>query len=94
MSLSNTEKLKVEIVGHVARITVDNPAANTWDTESLPGLADLVEKLNADKNIYALVITGEGEKFFSAGADLKIFADGDPEAAGVMAANFGKAFET
>ena len=94
MSLSNTEKLKVETVGHVARITVDNPAANTWDTESLPGLADLVEKLNADKNIYALVITGEGEKFFSAGADLKIFADGDPEAAGVMAANFGKAFET
>ncbi|QFU75173.1 enoyl-CoA hydratase [Halioglobus maricola] len=94
MSLSNTEKLKVEIVGHVAKITVDNPAANTWDTESLPGLADLVEKLNADKNIYALVITGAGEKFFSAGADLKIFADGDPEAAGIMAADFGKAFET
>ena len=94
MSLSNTEKLKVEIVGHVAQVTIDNPAANTWDTESLPGLADLVEKLNADKNIYALVITGAGEKFFSAGADLKIFADGDPQAAGVMAADFGKAFET
>ena len=30
MSLSNTEKLKVEIVGHVARVTIDNPAANTW----------------------------------------------------------------
>ena len=94
MSLSNTEKLKVEIVGHVAKVTIDNPAANTWDTESLPGLADLVEKLNADRNIYALVMTGEGEKFFSAGADLKIFADGDPQAAGVMAADFGKAFET
>lgn len=94
MSLSNTEKLKVEIVGHVAKITVDNPAANTWDTESLPGLAALVEALNAEKNIYALVITGAGEKFFSAGADLKIFADGDPEAAGKMAAYFGQAFET
>ena len=94
MSLSNTEKLKVEIVGHVARVTIDNPAANTWDTESLPGLADLVTKLNADKNVYALVITGAGDKFFSAGADLKIFADGDPQAAGVMAADFGKAFET
>ncbi|RLQ21672.1 enoyl-CoA hydratase [Seongchinamella sediminis] len=94
MSLSNTEKLKVEVVGHVARITIDNPAANTWDAESLPGLADLVEKLNADRNIYALVITGAGEKFFSAGADLKIFADGDPGAAGAMAAHFGKAFET
>ncbi len=94
MSLSTTEKLKVEVVGHVARITVDNPAANTWDTESLPGLAELVEKLNADRNIYALVITGAGEKFFSAGADLNIFADGDPVAAGEMAALFGEAFET
>lgn len=94
MSLSTTEKLKLEVVGHVAKITVDNPAANTWDTESLPGLAELAEKLNADKNIYALVITGEGEKFFSAGADLNIFADGDPVAAGEMAALFGNAFET
>ena len=94
MSLSISEKLKVEITGHTAQVTIDNPAANTWDAESLPALADLVEKLNADRNIYALVITGQGEKFFSAGADLNIFADGDPEAAGQMAADFGKAFET
>jgi len=94
MSLSNTEKLKVEIVGHVARVTIDNPAANTWDAESLPGLAALVAALNADRNIYALVMTGAGEKFFSAGADLNLFADGDPEAAGKMAAEFGRAFET
>ena len=94
MSLSISEKLKVEIVGHTARVTIDNPGANTFDTESLPALKDLVEKLNADRNVYALVITGEGEKFFSAGADLNIFADGDPVAAGEMAALFGKAFET
>jgi enoyl-CoA hydratase/carnithine racemase len=94
MSLSTSEKLKVEIVGHTAKITIDNPGANTWDTESLPALKDLVEKLNADKNIYALVITGEGEKFFSAGADLKLFADGDPENARRMAVYFGEAFET
>jgi len=62
MSLSTTEKLKVEIVDHVAKLTIDNPAANTWDTESLPALADLVEKLNADRNIYALVITGQGRR--------------------------------
>jgi enoyl-CoA hydratase/carnithine racemase len=93
MSLSTSDKLKVEIVGHTAKITIDNPGANTWDTESLPALKDLVAKLNADKNIYALVITGEGEKFFSAGADLKLFADGDPENARRMAVYFGEAFE-
>jgi enoyl-CoA hydratase/carnithine racemase len=94
MSLSISEKLKVAIIGHTAQITIDNPGANTWDTESLPALQDLVEKLNADKNIYALVITGAGEKFFSAGADLNLFADGEPETARKMAAFFGQGFET
>ena len=70
MSLSISEKLKVEIIGHTALITIDNPGANTWDTESLPALKDLVEKLNKEKDVYALVLTGAGEKFFSAGADL------------------------
>jgi hypothetical protein len=31
MSLSISEKLKVEIVGHTALVRIDNPAANTWD---------------------------------------------------------------
>jgi enoyl-CoA hydratase/carnithine racemase len=94
MSLSNSDKLKVEIKGHTAQITIDNPGANTWDVESLPALKDLVEKLNAQRDIYALVITGAGEKFFSAGADLNLFADGDAGNARRMAVYFGEAFET
>lgn len=93
MSLSTSDKLKLEIRGHTALVTVDNPAANTWDTGSLPAFRDLVETLNAEKSVYALVLTGAGEKFFSAGADLKLFADGDPENAGLMGKLFGEAFE-
>ena len=93
MSLSTSEKLKVELRGHTALVTIDNPGANTWDAESLPALQALVAKLNDDRNIYALVLTGAGEKFFSAGADLKLFADGDPETARKMAEYFGEAFE-
>jgi len=93
VSLSTSEKLKVELRGHTALVTIDNPGANTWDTESLPALKALVAKLNQEKNIYALVITGAGEKFFSAGADLKLFADGDPATARTMAEYFGEAFE-
>ena len=93
MSISTSEKLKVEIRGNVALLTMDNPAANTWDVESLPALRDVVETLNADRDIYALVITGKGEKFFSAGADLKLFADGDPHTAAEMARFFGGGFE-
>jgi len=94
MSLSKSEKLKVELRGHTALVTIDNPGANTWDKESLPALKDLVEKLNEDREVYALVLTGAGDKFFSAGADLKLFADGDPATARTMAQSFGAAFET
>jgi len=57
------------------------------------GLTQLVADLNADPDVYALVITGGGAKFFSAGADLNVFADGNKDTAFAMAAAFGEAFE-
>ncbi|HEY9042964.1 MAG TPA: enoyl-CoA hydratase [Rheinheimera sp.] len=87
-------QLKLEKRGHTALITMSNPPANTWTADTLTQLRDAVKSLDADKNIYALVITGEGEKFFSAGADLKLFADGDKAVASDMARIFGEAFET
>jgi len=87
-------KLILEKMDHVAVITINNPPANTWDSESLPQLKGMIQALNADKDIYSLVVTGQGEKFFSAGADLKLFADGDKGNAGDMARYFGEAFET
>lgn len=81
------------IEGHVAVITMTNPPANTWTRQSLDALAQLIQKFNADKNIYSLVITGDGEKFFSAGADLKLFADGNKQTAADLSTAFGRAFE-
>ncbi|MBF6622988.1 MAG: enoyl-CoA hydratase [Pseudomonas stutzeri] len=89
-----THKLTVEKHGHTALITINHPPANTWDRETLIGLKQVIEHLNHDKDIYALVICGQGEKFFSAGADLKLFADGDRLRAREMARRFGEAFET
>jgi len=91
---SPTPKLKVDRRGHTALITIDNPAANTWDEESLSGLEAIVAAANADRDVYAIVVTGAGEKFFSAGADLKLFASGDKGVAATMSARFGAAFET
>ncbi|ANQ19590.1 enoyl-CoA hydratase [Vibrio natriegens] len=79
---------------HIAVITMNNPPANTWTADSLNALKTLVLELNQNKDVYALVITGNGEKFFSAGADLKLFADGDKAVALDMARAFGEAFET
>jgi enoyl-CoA hydratase/carnithine racemase len=85
--------LKIEVDGHIAILTLSNPPANTWTVHSLAALRDLITALNADRTIYALVVTGEGEKFFSAGADLKQFASGDKALAREAARRFGEAFE-
>ncbi|WP_375749311.1 enoyl-CoA hydratase [Vibrio sp. HN007] len=89
-----TENIKVEIDSHIATLTIRNPPANTWTLDSLSELKNLVEELNQNKAVYALVLTGEGDKFFSAGADLKTFASGDKAMAADMALAFGEAFET
>lgn len=90
---SPTDKLLVEQRGHTVLVTINTPPANTWDQESLAGLETLVARCNDDRDVYALVITGSGEKFFSAGADLKLFAGGDKGVAATMAKAFGTAFE-
>ena len=86
--------LELERDGHVAIVTLSNPPANTWTVRSLSALRELVRELDADRDVYALVITGHGEKFFSAGADLKQFASGDKAEAREAARRFGEAFES
>jgi enoyl-CoA hydratase/carnithine racemase len=86
--------LALERHDHTAVATLTNPPAHVWTQESLVGLTRLVRDLTADREIYALVITGDGDRFFSAGADLKLFADADKGLAATMARRFGEAFET
>ena len=85
--------IESSIDGHVAVITLNNPSANTFTAEGLLQLGTLVGELNRNLEVYAVVVTGHGEKFFSAGADLKTFADGDKVRARLMAQRFGAAFE-
>jgi len=80
------------IEGHTAFITIDNPPANTWTPDGLRTLEALIAELNADRQVYAAVITGTGSKFFSAGADLKSF-QGDKVLARHFIARFGATFE-
>jgi enoyl-CoA hydratase/carnithine racemase len=84
--------MRHEVRGHTAFVTIDNPPANTWTPESLRALESLVHALDADRAVYAMVVTGAGSKFFSAGADLKTF-QGDKVAARHFIACFGAAFE-
>ncbi len=59
--------------GHVAILTLSRPEArNAWCQEYNEGFVDILPKLEADKDIRCVVLTGDpAGNAFSAGADLK-----------------------
>ena len=86
-------RIQLEYHGHVAYITLDHPPANTWTLASLRAFVQMMAELDGKPEIVALVVRGAGDKFFCAGADLKMFADGDSQHAEQVAQAFGEAFE-
>ncbi len=85
--------IELHIDGSVATLTLNRPPANAFSREGLLKLRDTVRELDANPAVRALVITGHGPKFFSAGADLNTFASGDKAVALDMIGAFGQAFE-
>ena len=65
---------------HIAVATINRPKAlNALNSEVLSDLNALVDIVTADQDIYALVITGSGEKAFVAGADIGEISTLTPE---------------
>ncbi|MDO9003969.1 MAG: enoyl-CoA hydratase [Aquabacterium sp.] len=85
--------IELELQGNTALVTLSRPPANAFSLEGLRQLRQTIHDLNANAAVRALVITGSGPKFFSAGADLNTFADGDRAKALDMIQAFGAAFE-
>ena len=85
--------IELNIDGGVATVTLNRPPANAFSREGLLQLRDTIQQLEANPAVRALVITGTGPKFFSAGADLNTFASGDKAVALAMISAFGLAFE-
>jgi enoyl-CoA hydratase/carnithine racemase len=63
----------------VAYVTLDNPPANSYDLAFMRAFAaDVDEAIASDARV--VVVRSASEKFFSAGADVKRFLDGDVDA--------------
>ena len=62
----------------VAVIEMNDPPANTYTYEMNRQLDDAILKARMDNGVYVIVLTGAGDKFFSAGANIKMLASVDP----------------
>lgn len=70
-----------EPVPHVALLTITREARmNALDTATRRQLAAELDRLDRDPDVRCIVITGEGERAFSAGGDLKEPAHHEPGA--------------
>jgi enoyl-CoA hydratase len=74
------QELTVESRGDVRVLTINRPTAlNAMTREMYTELTSTLRELDEDPNVRAIIVTGAGDKAFSAGADLKLFHTGEEE---------------
>ncbi|MFG1709434.1 enoyl-CoA hydratase-related protein [Nonomuraea sp. M3C6] len=85
--------VRFEVIDHVARVTIDRPhVLNAVDDKTHRTLCEIWERIEADRDVRVVVLTGAGEKSFCVGADmsadaidktgLEYWADLDPNGFG------------
>src|SRR5438046_9036894 len=77
---------KQDSIGH---IVLDRPPANSYDKTFMEELESAIDEAARDDAVKAILLRSAGEKFFSAGADVSVFAksDMDTQNAFVVCAN-------
>lgn len=73
----NNAVLLEKLEGHIACVTLNRPdAMNAVNADVTRALEAIVDQCEADADIWVVILTGAGEKAFSAGADLKEVSSG------------------
>ncbi len=62
----------------VALLTLNDPPANTYSYEMMQALDKAILAARMDESVQVIVITGQGEKFFCAGADIQMLQSVTP----------------
>jgi len=63
----------------VALFTLNNPPANAYSHELHRELDEAILGARFDSSVHVIVLTGAGERFFCAGADIAMLQGADPE---------------
>ena len=79
--MAQVSSTQVEVVHHdaVALLTINNPPANSVSHGVLAGLRQALDAFEGDDRTRAVVVTGAGERMFSAGADINLLRGDSPD---------------
>jgi len=72
-------KIQYSVSAGVATIELNDPPANTYSYEMMREIDAAVLEARMDPSLYVIVLRGAGDKFFCAGADIRMLTEADPE---------------
>lgn len=84
-----SETVKTEINGRVLTVTLDRPKANAIDAETSREMGIVFAEFRDNPDLRVAILTGGGEKFFSAGWDLSAADEGEDYMADFGVGGFG-----
>ena len=83
----NFENILVTVENHIGQITINRPSKlNAINVATIQELHNAFETLESNNDVNVIIITGEGEKAFVAGADISEFANFSIEEGAQLAA--------
>lgn len=75
--MADEEAVRLDVEGNVATLVLNRPKAlNAFNHDILLGLREKANAIKEDPKIRAIIMTGAGDRAFSAGLDLKMVASG------------------
>ncbi|MFN2516900.1 MAG: enoyl-CoA hydratase/isomerase family protein [Pyrinomonadaceae bacterium] len=75
---STVDLVKYRAQDGIAFLTLNDPPANTYTYEMMQSLDNAILRARMDEGVQVIVVTGNGEKFFSAGANINMLAKMEP----------------
>src|SRR5205809_6448848 len=79
MLMTERSLIEYRIESCVAILTLNDPPANTYSYEMMQQLDARILEARMDEAVQVIIITGSGEKFFCAGANIQMLGNVTPE---------------
>ena len=79
MTEPKTDLVNYRVDEGIALLTLNDPPANTYSYDMMRQIDDCILTARMDEAVQVIVLTGSGEKFFCAGANIQMLANVTPE---------------